>query len=165
MREFGTPTRSNRDPGKPTLYVPIGIPASGKSTWATKQRDQIICPDTYRRTVYGGVPTDGLITDHEKEVWRWAYSQLDLAQRERHSLVFDATNLSQSRRTRLRNLAQRHNHVAVYFDTPLELCLARNAEREYPVPSQVVESMHERLVPPTHDENWDDVWVLKPPIS
>ena len=162
MREFGTPVRSTRDPKRPNLYIPIGIPASGKSTWANRQNSQIICPDTYRRTVYGGPPKSGLIPDHEKEIWRWAYSQLDLAQRSRHAVLFDATNLSQSRRTRLRNLAPRHNHVAVYFETPLELCLQRNAEREFPVPTQVVEDMHARLVPPTHDEGWDDVWTLTP---
>jgi len=162
MREFGTPTRSSRNPNRPTLFVPVGIPASGKSTWADHQNDQIICPDTYRRQVYGGAPVNGLIPDHEKEIWRWAYSQLNLAQKERHSLIFDATNLSQSRRTRLRNLAPRHNHVAVYFETPLELCLERNAEREHPVPEQVVADMHSRLVPPTHAEGWDDVWILTP---
>ena len=160
MREFGTPTRSNRDPNKPDLLIPIGIPASGKSTWAAKQHSPIICPDTYRRQVYGGAPTNGLIPDHEKEIWRWAYSQLNLAQRERGAIIFDATNLSQSRRTRLRNITPRHNHVAVFFETPLELCLARNAVREYPVPEQVVEDMFQRLVPPTHDEGFDDVWVI-----
>lgn len=162
MREFGTPTRSNRSPSKPDLFVPIGIPASGKSTWAVNNPGHIICPDTYRRQVYGGAPTNGLIPDHEKEIWRWAYAALNEQQRERTHLIFDATNLMQSRRTRLRNLAPAHNHVAVYFDTPLDLCLERNAEREYPVPQQVIESMHERLVPPTHDERWDDVWVLTP---
>ena len=162
MREFGVPTRSNRNPSKPDLFVPLGIPASGKSTWAVNNPAKIICPDHYRREVYGGVPTNGLIPDHEKEIWRWAYAQLNDLQKERDDLIFDATNLMQSRRTRLRNIASRHNHVAVYFDTPLELCLERNASREYPVPQQVIESMHERLVPPTHDERWDDVWVISP---
>ena len=162
MREFGTPTRSNRNPSRPDLLIPIGILASGKSTWADRQQHPIICPDTYRREVYGGAPTNGLIPDHEKEIWRWAYSQLNLAQRERGSIVFDATNLSQSRRTRLRNIAPNHNHVAVYFETPLDLCLERNAVREYPVPEQVVADMHSRLVPPTHDEGFDDVWIIHP---
>ena len=63
MREFGTATRSSRDPNKPDLLIPIGIPASGKSTWADKQHSPIICPDTYRRQVYGGAPANGLIPD------------------------------------------------------------------------------------------------------
>jgi len=163
LRECGPPLRANRDTSKPDLYIPIGLPASGKSTWATTVKHHVICPDTYRQQVYGTErPLNGLISKYEGEVWRWAYAQLNEQQRERQHLIFDATNLSPSRRTRLRNLAPRHNHVAVFFDTPLELCLARNATRRYPVPQQVIEQMHERMQPPSHAEKFDDIWLVTP---
>ena len=159
--ECGPQLRANRDTSKPDLFIPIGLPASGKSTWSIKAKHHIICPDDYRQTVYKSErPTNGLMPELEAEVWRWAYARLHEQQLDHQHRIFDAVNLSPSRRQRLRNIAPRHNHVAVFFDVPLALCLERNRERKYPVPEDVIRDMHSRLEPPNNKEDWDDVWIV-----
>lgn len=51
---------------------------------------------------------------------------------------------------------------AVYFDTPLEVCLERNARRRRVVPPGVIQTMARRLVPPTEAEGFQKVTVIRP---
>ena len=50
---------------------------------------------------------------------------------------------------------------AIFFSTPLEVCLARNAGRDRVVPTDVVREMARRLEPPSIAEGFARVITLR----
>ena len=46
---------------------------------------------------------------------------------------------------------------AVFFDVPLEICLARNRGRPRQVPEDILTKMSKKLEPPTYDEGFDNI--------
>lgn len=136
-----------------TLYLPIGPPASGKSSFVDLlvsmkwlDPDAVVSPDAYRRILTGDhscQDDNGLVFDVCEKVVR---------SRLRHNLDvwYDATNLVESWRANVVGSAQflGRGIVSVFFDTPDEECLSRNAAREKPVPDGVMAVMlqHRRLI-------------------
>ena len=51
---------------------------------------------------------------------------------------------------------------ALFFDTPLEVCIARNANRPRIVPEDAIRKMAGKLQPPTLDEGLVNVTVIRP---
>jgi predicted kinase len=77
----------------------------------------------------------------------------------RVDLLFDATNISRSRRAPLIAAAKRFGltPVAIFVHCPLSIALYRNASRPDPVPASVVAAFSHRLEPPTSDEGFAEV--------
>jgi predicted kinase len=50
---------------------------------------------------------------------------------------------------------------AVFFDVPLEVCLERNRKRERQVKEEVVQRMAAKLKPPTFDEGFAKITVVR----
>lgn len=101
--------------------IMIGIPASGKSTYAARIGDRIVSSDVIREKT--GAPSVG--------VFAKAHRQLVDGLRGGEDIVFDALNLwsvfrGQSLQT-VRPFADWI--VGVVMDTPLELCLNRHRAR------------------------------------
>lgn len=114
-----------------TLYVLIGLPASGKTTWAQRNfrslHAVVVCSDDIRRD-FQADGRDTLNTDLVfAEMERRARSLLHADQ----SVVLDATHFSRTYRRYAVQLANetRARRVAVWFDLPLSVCLDRNARR------------------------------------
>jgi len=74
----------------------------------------------------------------------------------------DATNLTRWERRQWIRLAAAGGAEAeaIFFNTPLEVCLDRNAHRERVVPADVVRDMARRLEPPTIAEGFARVITL-----
>lgn len=141
---------------KPILYVPVGIPGSGKSTWAQKQAMPVHSSDQVRRDF----EAQG-ITDYDNAM---VFAKVregvaaDLAAGE--SCIYDATNLTEwERKDRISQCPGNVRKVAVMFDTPIEVCMERNSKREGParVPDDIIRSMAKKFEPITDKEGFDDV--------
>lgn len=144
----------------PTLYVLIGIPGSGKSTWARENAQRlhavVVSSDSVRRDLraHGQNPLDGDLVFADVE--HRAREQL----RAGRSVILDATHSLRKYRTYALYLAGDFHarRIAIWFDVPLEVCLRRNVQRtkqifgEEEVPEAVVRRMHARLQPPGKDE-------------
>ena len=138
------------------VIVLVGLPASGKSTWAARLGVTAISSDELRRWLRDD-PTDQSI---HGRVFRWMRDLL----RERIELgmplsVVDATNLTRKHRRAFVRIAQ-HTGCrceAVFFDLPLDECLRRNQGRDRRVPDEAIRSMAERLEPPREDEGFGSV--------
>jgi predicted kinase len=118
------------------LVVLIGPPASGKSSWASRwfRRSEIVSSDALRRTICGD-PNDQRATEHAMRA-----RDAIIVGRMRFGLttVVDYTSATAPQRKALAEMqfvaSFRDEHrvapaVAVIFDTPLDVCLARNAGR------------------------------------
>ena len=75
----------------------------------------------------------------------------------RDRVIYDACNLTPDRRSEVitaigSQVLITHGIHMIYIDTPLAVCLQRNAARETPVPEDLVLWMYETLVPPTPAE-------------
>jgi len=89
-----------------------------------------------------------------------------LIQRDPLAIVFDAILVKKSEREPILRAAGAHHisRTAVWFRTPLETCLARNAARptDEVVPERGIRNVHAAVEPPTADEGFDMIVEVLP---
>lgn len=155
----------------PTLYMLVGVPGSGKSTWIANQ------PFDWNRTVVAS--TDNYIDRKAKEVNK-TYN--DVFQQEidnatnnmkasvadaienGYDIVWDQTSPSKkSRRFKLHSVPDSYKKVAVFFPTPDEKELMKRLGNRpgKNIPDHVMKSMIDNLEIPSREEGFDDVIILK----
>lgn len=143
----------------PRLIVLVGLPGSGKSSWAKEQGAAVISSDHMR----------WLLADDENDqtIHREVFASVRYLLRRRFELrrpltIMDATNLTRRERRPYIRLAQMHGCrvEAVFFDTPLETCQLRNRSRTRVVPPEIIEMLAARLALPSVDEGFDAVTVV-----
>lgn len=143
----------------PRLILLVGLPGSGKSTYAVAQSLPVLSSDETRRLLLD----DATDQSENRKIFRMLRALLRqrLALR-RPVTCIDATNLTPYERRPYVVTAQLYGAraEAVFFDVPLEVCLARNAERERNVPVDVLERMAQRLVPPRSEEGFAAITVV-----
>lgn len=128
----------------PSVYVLVGAPASGKSTYAkqmiAKNPNVVrLNRDDFRMSFFGKTILDGAeekeLTTVIKDV---AYRYLNRGK----SLVLDNTHCNA---TTLSQVEIDYGHLAdihyIPFDVPYKELLERNSKRENPVPEDVIERM------------------------
>lgn len=142
----------------PTIYIMVGIPGSGKSTWAREQAADrsavIVSRDAIRGMLTGSDKKMAGSEDFEAMVTRIEEHAVESALWQHSNVILDATNLRVKDTIKRMDNAARSvlyphgpfpNIIPVRMDTPLLLCLERNAAREDPVPEHVIMRMHERM--------------------
>jgi predicted kinase len=134
-----------------SLVVMIGIPGSGKSTYASLRQLPTVSTDALRLLLFDDV-AEQRFQDHVFSVLRHVIrARLDAGVPQ---TFVDATNLSPHERKPLIDLAQQYRYAvcALFFDTPVEVCLKRNRERGRLVPEDVLLRMAGKLRPPQLSE-------------
>ena len=85
------------------------------------------------------------------------------------AIVFDAVLVKRSEREPILRAARAHHvlSVAVWFRTPLELCLTRNASRpkDEVVPERNIRNVHAAVEAPTTDEGFHAVCEVLPGVA
>ena len=143
----------------------VGPPGSGKTSYIRKY-----LPEALRislddlRLMLSGRPFDfryeRIVAEVGEELMRVSLSRL----REwRRDCVYDATNVSRERRSPTLAIAEEYGlpAVAVFTDTPMEVALARNRRRRRKVPEDVIERFYRQLQPPSIDEGFEEVVVVR----
>lgn len=140
------------------IYTLVGLPASGKSTFASQHPEcTVVSSDGIRKEWYGDEAKQGDARKVFKEVRR----RVDKAVAEGHDVIIDATNISPRDRHETLKAFPEHENIAIYFNVPKETCIRRNSARERKVPIEVIVRMALRLTPPTLDEGFTKIIEIK----
>lgn len=103
-----------------TLIMLMGLPRSGKSTYAQKQGHPIVNPDSIRLALHGFT----FVKIAEPMVWCMAKYMVKALFNAGHSkIILDATNLTRERRNLWKN--DDWDCEYIYFKTPKRVCIKR----------------------------------------
>lgn len=153
----------------PKMYVLVGVPGSGKSTWATNQ-------EWFKNCAY--ISTDKIVERYARFVKKnysevfglympravnFMIKQLNKAKEKGVDIVWDQTSTTVESRARKFRLCPEHYAIAVVFKTPerteLDKRLASRPGKEIPV--KVVDDMIARWQEPTEEEGFKEIWYAE----
>src|SRR5215471_3561976 len=141
---------------KQRIMLMVGLPGSGKSTYLQRLGVTPLSSDAIRQ-VLADDATDQTIHKRVFRTIRYLLRQrLAIG---RAVTYVDATHLTPAERRPYVQMARQHgcDIEAVFFDVPLEICIARNRRRERVVPLQAMRKMAAKLVPPKVAEGFSRV--------
>jgi predicted kinase len=143
------------------VIVLVGLPGSGKSTWAEAQGITVLSSDGVRALLADDVANQQIHDDVFATMRYVLRKRLRLGAR---ATILDATNLLPAHRRPWVKLAQSLGAAveAVYFDTPVEECQRRNAARARVVPAEVIDAMAGKLRLPSKSEGFNRVAHVRP---
>jgi predicted kinase len=135
------------------IIITVGLPGSGKSTYLTRRGINALSSDEIRRLIADN-PEDQTIHARVFATIRYLIRQRMAAGR--RVTYVDATHLTRWERRPYVQLARRYQCEleALFFDVPVEVCIARNKRRGRVVPEPVIRKMAQRLQPPTVEEGF-----------
>jgi predicted kinase len=142
------------------LIITVGLPGSGKSTYLAQLGVNAISSDEIRRLIADD-PHNQTMNARIFGIVRYLVRQRIAAGRP--VTYVDATHLTPWERKPYVRLAQRHSCEleALFFDVPVEICIARNQTRDRIVPEEAIREMARRLVPPSESEGFTSVRTIR----
>lgn len=137
----------------------VGVPGSGKSTWAAAQGATVLSSDAMRVLLCGDETNQNI---HGKVFGAMRHLLKTRLEIGASPTIVDATNLRRKDRKQWLRLAQKHGAAveAVYFAVPLAVALERNRARPRVVPEDVIRMMHGWTQPPTVAEGFSRVETI-----
>ncbi|HEU0298437.1 MAG TPA: AAA family ATPase [Longimicrobium sp.] len=150
------------------LVVLVGPSGCGKSTFARRWfgETEVVSSDECRRLVSDNAASQAV----SREAFAVFYAILRGRMSAGRVAVADATSLTPWSRQRLRQIAGARGRpvVAVAFDAPLSLCLARQHLRQRRVPPEVVEGsfgLFRQALQELPHEGYARLYVVEPPAG
>lgn len=149
---------------RPTLILLVGIPGSGKTTYAKKYIEENyntihFSSDLIRKELWGNEATQGDNNEVFSIMQKRAIEALDNG----YNVIYDATNITRKDRghiiSQCPKFAKIEAHVAW---APIETCIERDAARERTVGKDVIDRILKRFQPPFYDEGIDEIKVIIP---
>lgn len=152
---------------KPVLWMLVGVPCSGKSTWVnhqTEKNDDILIASTddilEGIAQASGKTYNEVFKDNIKSAEKRMYMNIALATDLNQDIIWDQTNLTRkSRAKKLIMIPDHYEKIAVVFSTPEENELQRRLASRLgkTIPSHVIDGMIEMMEFPQMDEGFDTI--------
>ena len=142
------------------IVILVGLPGSGKSTHLERLGVTALSSDAIRLLLADDA-TDQTIHGRVFSTLRYLVRQrLAIG---RPATYVDATHLTPKERRPYIKIAQKFGCQieALFFDVPLDVCLERNRVRTRVVPEDTMRMMAAKLVPPSVDEGFSRVTVVR----
>lgn len=148
------------------LYYLIGLPASGKSTYAKEIAEKfegeihIHSLDLLREELFGDVNRTSR-EDNDK-LFMTLHRRIKDDLQSGISVIYDATNINKKNRLEFLRFIKdvECEKICVLVMLPYHMCLTRNMKRERIVPPHVLERMYRRFQPPNKNEGWDELNIF-----
>ena len=147
-----------------TVTMLIGLPGSGKSTYAQKlakritiEGTEIVSSDEIRKEIFGDINDQ----THNEEVFTILKERVvDILDNKNKNVVIDATNITRKNRISIINYIDskiswfyEYNSIEyVIIATPYYQCILNNEKREKVVPKEVIQRMFKQFEFPTPNE-------------
>lgn len=130
-----------------TLVMLVGLPRSGKTTWAQAEAHPIVCPDAIRLALHG----QAYISVAEPYVWAIAKTMVRALFLAGHNtVILDACNNTRKRRDDwISGMWRRAFHI---FGAPVEICVERARKDDRPELIDVIIRMSDQHEPVGDDE-------------
>jgi predicted kinase len=152
----------------PKLYVLVGVPGSGKSTWIENNTFTLPCAcistdkfvDAYAKEV--GKTYSEVFEEFMPKAVKMMADEVVVARESNRDIVWDQTSTTVKSRARKLNMLPNYHAIAVVFRTPEPAELARRlASRPGKnIPPAVLQSMISDWEEPTLEEGFDEIWVV-----
>jgi len=131
------------------LIVLMGLPRSGKSTWAREESKRlnapIINPDSIRLALYG----QAYIWSMEPYVWAITTTMVQsLFSAGHETVIIDSTNINRKSRDKWQDFGPAFH----YISTPTDICLKRAKDGGRDDLLEVIERMAEQFEPLMEEE-------------
>ena len=143
----------------PVIFVMIGLPGAGKSTaMEMLTSNTFVGTDWYIEKAakeqgksYNDVFKDEIKNAH-KEMYKDVKFLIDLEK----SFIWDQTNLTTFKRKKILSMIpDGYKKVAIYINTPVDVAIDRNLNRERNVPTNIIQQMYESMIAPSIHEGFD----------
>ena len=152
----------------PTLYMLIGVPGSGKSTWVRSNVDPraiIASSDDYIEAMASreGKTYSEVFDQHIKAANQHVATTVAAAISKGADIVWDQTNLNaKSRKPKLATIPDEYEKIAVVFPTPSDDEWKKRLDSRpgKTIPSNILLGMKSSVQMPTADEGFDEVIVV-----
>jgi predicted kinase len=157
----------------PVLYMLVGLPGSGKSTYSEKNLGpalQLARDFFYYSTDYHidriakdhGLTYDDVFEDNIKDATAVMNLFLAEAIKSKRDVIWDQTNLTvNSRRKKLARFPPEYRKVAIVFEVPEDVLNERLAGRPgKTIPPHIISSMRNTYVAPTFDEGFNYIVII-----
>jgi predicted kinase len=150
----------------PTCYQLIGVPGSGKSTWAASQGwadpHVVISTDNYVEMFASemGKTYNDVFSDVMTEAVSRMCIDVRQAREDGADIIWDQTSTTVKSRKRKFNMLPDYKHIAVVFaiPEPAELTRRLASRPGKSIPWEVVDSMITGFAMPTQDEGFTAIW-------
>ena len=146
---------------KPKIYFCVGLPGSGKSTWAENNKEElnaIIHSSDNIRSELGDVNDQS----QNELVFTTLHKRIKEDLLHGKNVIYDSTGIS--RKNRMHFLRQIENiyceKICVLFATPIISCRKNNRNRDRQVPEDVITKMVKSFNVPCKQEGWDSIQIV-----
>ena len=142
------------------LFIMCGIPGSGKTTEANRLGNvsgrpfAVLSADDVRADLYG----DSSVQGDGNLVFTILDQRVHEALCDGKDVYYDCTSVrAKGRRSVVRRFHEAESVSVVWLDTPLDVCIARNAARSRHVPNEVILGMAKKFQKPSVDEGFAEI--------
>jgi predicted kinase len=156
----------NIDMKQKKVYVLVGVPGSGKSTWIKAQiwalGLSIVSTDMWveMEAERVGKTYSEIFADYMPHAVKLMVNHVELARDKNMDIIWDQTSTTVTSRKRKFNMLPDYYHIAVVFETPsrieLKKRLASRPGKE--IPDVVIEGMLASFEMPTEEEGYKEIW-------